>query len=69
MSIFIYLFGCGWFYLQHVGSSSLTRDQTRVPCIGSLESYSLDHRFIMKMLGSLGCTYWTWAKAVTGKDQ
>ena len=24
------------FWLQHVGSSSLTRDQTWVPCIGSV---------------------------------
>ena len=51
--IFIYLFdcagslvaACGLFQLQHVnfhlqqvGSSSLVRDQTRVPCIGSPES-------------------------------
>ena len=27
---------------MHVGSSSLTRDQTRAPCIGSVESYPLD---------------------------
>ena len=30
--------------LQHAGSSSLTRDQTRVPYIGSAESYPLDHQ-------------------------
>ena len=29
---------------MHVGSSSPTRDQTRVPCIGSTESNPLDHR-------------------------
>ena len=28
----------------HAGSSSQTRDQTRVPCIGSVESYTLDHQ-------------------------
>ena len=27
----------------HAGSSSLTRDRTWVPCIGSVESYPLDH--------------------------
>ena len=26
------------YYLLHVGSSSLTKDQTQVPCIGSMES-------------------------------
>ena len=30
--------------LQHVGSSSLTKDWTRAPCVGSLESWPLDHR-------------------------
>ena len=29
---------------MHVGSSSLTRDQTQAPCIGSAESYPLDHQ-------------------------
>ena len=28
----------------HVGSSSLTRDRTRAPCIGSTESYPLHHQ-------------------------
>ena len=28
---------------MHVGSSSSTRDQTQDPCIGSAESYPLDH--------------------------
>ena len=30
--------------LWHVGSSSLTRDQTCTPCIGSVESQPLDHQ-------------------------
>ena len=30
--------------MQHVGSSSLTRDGTWVPCIGSSESKLLDHQ-------------------------
>ena len=46
---FIYLFGCAglscstqdW---QHVGPSSLTRDQIWAPCIGSTESWPLDHQ-------------------------
>ena len=29
---------------MHVGSSSPTRDQTWAPCIGSAESYPLDHK-------------------------
>ena len=29
---------------MHVGSSSLTRDRTRAPCIGSVESYPLHHQ-------------------------
>ena len=29
---------------MHVGSSSLTRDQTGAPCIGSMESYPLGHQ-------------------------
>ena len=33
------LLSCG----MHVGSSSLTREQTRAPCIGSAESYPLYH--------------------------
>ena len=42
--------------LWHVGSSSLTRDRTWAPCIGSVESYPLDHQgspccsFLSKML-------------------
>ena len=30
--------------MQHVGSSSVTRDQTRAPCIGSVESQLLDRQ-------------------------
>ena len=54
--IFIYVFDCAGSYLQHVGSSSLTRDQTCVPCIGSLESAteppgkSLDYLFFFFIL-------------------
>ena len=29
---------------MHMGSSSLTRDQIRAPCIGSAESYLLHHQ-------------------------
>ena len=32
------LFDCNGVFLRHVGSSSLTRDWTQAPCIGSLES-------------------------------
>ena len=45
------LLSCG----MHEGSSSLTRDRTRAPCIGSTESYPLDHQgspsFCFKPLG------------------
>ena len=41
---FIYLFGCSGSQLQHVGSSSLTRDRTWAPCTGSSESQPLDHQ-------------------------
>ena len=34
------LLSCG----MHVGSNSPTRDQTQVPCTGSVESYPLDHQ-------------------------
>ena len=34
------IFSCG----VRVGSSSLTRDRTRAPCIGSTESQPLDHQ-------------------------
>ena len=34
------LLSCG----MHAGSSSPTRDRTRAPCIGSMESYPLDHQ-------------------------
>ena len=42
--IFIYLFGCTGFKLQHVGSSSLTRDRSWAPCIGSADSQPLNHQ-------------------------
>ena len=48
--LFFYLavlvFSCGTHdsQLWHVGSSSPTRDQTLVPCIGSTESQPLDHQ-------------------------
>ena len=45
-----YLFGCTrpsrWLVnskLQHAGSSSLTRVQTQAPCVGSTESWPLNH--------------------------
>ena len=45
-----YLFGCtrpSWWLvnskLQHAGSSSLTRVQTQAPCVGSTESWPLNH--------------------------
>ena len=43
-SIFIYLFGCAGSQLQHVGSSSLTRDRIPAPCIRSAESQPLYHQ-------------------------
>ena len=39
-----FLFGCTSSQLQHAGSSSLTKDQTQAPCLGSAESYPLDRR-------------------------
>ena len=48
--IFIYLFGCSGSQLQHVGSSSLTRDRTWAPCTGSSESQPLDHQGIPRMM-------------------
>ena len=40
LSCSMWTLSCG----MHVGSSSLTRDWTRAPCIGSTESYPLDHQ-------------------------
>ena len=37
-NICFYLFGCAGSYLWHVGSNSLTRDPTRAPRIGNVES-------------------------------
>ena len=48
--LFIYLvvlsLSCGMqdLYLQHSGSSSPTRDPIQVPCIGSMQSWPLDHQ-------------------------
>ena len=51
--LFIYLFWLHWVLVAtcrllswgiHAGSSSPTRDRTRAPCIGSTESYPLDHQ-------------------------
>ena len=36
----VYLFGCSGSQLQHVGSSSLTRDQTWAPCTQSLSHWT-----------------------------
>ena len=50
------LLSCGMLTLSrgmHAGSSSPTRDQTRAPCIGSVESYPLDYQgspFIFEQL-------------------
>ena len=35
---------CDLLVLHHEGSSSLARDQTQAPCIGSAESQPLDHQ-------------------------
>ena len=47
-----YLFDCTGSKLWHVGSSSLTRDWTWAPCIGSTEFQSLD------LLGSPQVSLW-----------
>ena len=39
-----HLFSCTGSQLRHMGSSSLTRDRTWVPCIGSKESQPVDHQ-------------------------
>ena len=44
---FFFFFSCSMQTLScgmHAGSSSPTRDPTRAPCIGSAESYPLDHQ-------------------------
>ena len=67
-NIYFYLFGCVASYLQHkrsllfimdVGSSSLIRDKTRTPCIGSTESEPLDSQ------GRSSMDFWRTAKQVT----
>ena len=40
-------------WLWHMGSSSLTRDQTQAPCTGSPESQPLDHQGSPRPLGSM----------------
>ena len=42
--LFVYLVVPGLNCGMHVGSSSLTRDQTQAPCTGSAESYPLRHQ-------------------------
>ena len=42
--ISVHLFGCAGPWLQHVGSSSLTRDGTLALSIGIVASYPLDHQ-------------------------
>ena len=41
---FLTFFGCTGSQGQHMGSSSLTRDRSLVPCTGSSESWLLGHR-------------------------
>ena len=41
-----HLLGCARFLFQHVGSSSLTRDQTQAPWFGSTESWPPGHQEI-----------------------
>ena len=41
---FFFLFFKIWLYLNHAESSSLTRDRTHAPCIGSTVLTSLDHQ-------------------------
>ena len=42
--LFLFLAAPGLSCGMHAGSSSLTRDRTWAPCIGSAESYPLDHQ-------------------------
>ena len=67
-NVFIYLILLHWVWMifqlwysnsqfQHLGSSSLTRDQTQVPCFKSIESQPLDHQgspgIILNIQGSI----------------
>ena len=54
------IFSCSMWtlsYDMHAGSSSLTRDRTRAPCIGSVESYPLDHQGSSLPIFWLGCLF------------
>ena len=57
LNIYFYLFGCIESQLWHVGSSSLTRDQTQPPCIRSAESQPLDHQGIPFLCFLIGLLY------------
>ena len=49
---------------MHAGSSSLIRDQTQAPCIGSVNSYPLDHQGSPKLPSSYKDTsHWIRAQA------
>ena len=53
-------FSCGMWTLScgmHVGSSSPTRDRICTPCIGSVESYPLDHQGSLEI--HFNIFYWT----------
>ena len=64
--VYLAMLGLCWgiqdLQLQHVGSSSLTRDQTQALCTGGLESYLLDYQgspcpiFFFK-LSYMSCLY------------
>ena len=58
------LLSCGMRTLScgmHAGSSSLTRDPTQAPCIGSEESYPLDHQGSPSCHSSprINCSTWS----------
>ena len=44
---------------MHVGSSTPTRNATRAPCIGSVESYPLDHQGSPLILVNLNLNSYT----------
>ena len=41
---YYFYFGCARSWFQHVGPSSLTRDQIQGPCTGNLVSQALNHQ-------------------------